>query len=276
MSDLVGLGADIELPDVETAGGSSSHDAGSGRLAELAQWLASVQGRAAVEIRRARILVAGTRSCPVDIADLAGATTLTLGPDELLNADPIAAGARLIDAEVDGGADLFVLAVPDSDVAAMTLISVITNTEPVKVMPRGAGLSPQSWIAQTVAVRDGRRAAVEMRDDPLALLQAVDAPALSASVGMLLRAAARRTPVVLDGLGAVAAATVAHAVQPRVARWLQVADRANLPAVDIALAKLGNRPLLDLGIGTADGTAGALAVLVLRAAVLEMTRPISS
>ena len=39
------------------------------------------------------------------------------------------------------------------------------------------------------------------------------------------------------------------------------------PAHELALTKLGQRSVLDLGIGLGDGTAGLLAALVLRAAI---------
>jgi NaMN:DMB phosphoribosyltransferase len=72
---------------------------------------------------------------------------------------------------------------------------------------------------------------------------------------------------VLDGIGAAAAALLAHAVQPRAARWWQSADESGHPAHALALVQLGQRPMLTFGIERADGTAGALALLALRGAV---------
>lgn len=93
-------------------------------------------------------------------------------------------------------------------------------------------------------------------------------PGLAAASGFVLRAAARRTPVLLDGPGAMAAALVAYEAAPRAVRWWQVADRCPDAAHAIALTRLALRPLLDIGIRTGDGTAGLLAVPLLRAATL--------
>ena len=71
----------------------------------------------------------------------------------------------------------------------------------------------------------------------------------------------------LDGLPAATAALVAYEAQPRAVRWWQSADLSPEPAHELALTKLGKRSVLDLGIGLGDGTAGLLAVPVLRAAV---------
>jgi NaMN:DMB phosphoribosyltransferase len=264
MSDLAGLGVDVDRPDRAADEFAERTGLPAGRLGELARWLAAAQGGGPADFRRARIVVVGAQSVPGRIAQLADAGVRSVDP--MGGTDRIGAGATVADEEVDGGSDLLVVSVPDSDIAAMTLVSVLTNTEPVKVLPRGAVVTPADWMGQAIAVRDGRRAVFALRDDPDALLAAMQAAPLQVGAGLIMQAAARRTPVVLDGLGAVAAALAAHAAQPRAAQWWQVADRVAHPALDVALAKLGSRPLLDLGIDSADGTAGALAVLVLRAA----------
>src|SRR5439155_17886543 len=150
---------------------------------------------------------------------------------------------------------------------AAVLVSVLTNAEPVKVMPRGAGLDPDSWMARAIAVRDGRRRAFPLRDKPAELLSVAGTADLAAATGFVLRAAARRTPVLLDGVHAAAAALVAYEAQPRAVRWWRSADLSAHPAHELALTKLGQRSVLDLGIGLGDGTAGVLALAVLRAAV---------
>jgi nicotinate-nucleotide--dimethylbenzimidazole phosphoribosyltransferase len=50
-------------------------------------------------------------------------------------------------------------------------------------------------------------------------------------------------------------------------RWWLAADSPADPAHELALTKLGLRPVLHLGMALADATAGLLAVPVLRAAV---------
>jgi nicotinate-nucleotide--dimethylbenzimidazole phosphoribosyltransferase len=259
-----------------------------GRLGELAEWLAGVQGCCPPrDFVRVRTIVFGapdpaTGSASLAAtADLAGSGVRQVPPREGSTAAAFAAGAALADEEVDGGADLLIVALqgPDAGTPALTLVSVLTNTEPVKVLPRGGGLAPDVWMERAVAVRDARRRGMPHRAQPAELLEEVGGVDVAATAGFLLRAAARRTPVLLDGLPAATAALAAYEAQPRAVRWWRSADLSPEPAHELALTKLGQRSVLDLGTGLGDGTAGLLAALVLRAAirtVAELAAPVEA
>jgi len=283
--DLVALGADVEWPDYDAASAVEAGLAGSGddlgRLSEFAEWIAGVQGRFPPhDFVRVRTLVFGASpgtaagSAALEaIADLAGSGVRAVPRREEEISQAVAAGAALADEEIDAGADLFIVALqgPDAGIPALTLVSVLTNTEPVKVLPRGARLSPDVWMQRAVAVRDTRRRGMPYRAQPAELLEAIGGPDIAAATGFLLRAAGRRTPVLLDGLPATAAALVAYEAQPRAVRWWSCADLSPEPAHELALTKLGRRSVLGLGIGLADGTSGLVAVPVLRAAIRTLT-----
>jgi nicotinate-nucleotide--dimethylbenzimidazole phosphoribosyltransferase len=279
-SDLVTLGADVEWPDSDLATAmqktlSESSDE-RGRLGELAVWIAGVQGSCPPrDFTRVRTIVFGASAGASGSASIAAlAQQASAGVRGLAQhtgsvAEALAAGAALADEEVDGGADLFIVAVqgPDAGTPVLALVSVLTNTEPVKVLPRGAGLPPDVWMQRVVAVRDARRRGMPHRGQPAELLEVLGSVDVAAAAGFLLRAAARRTPVLLDGLPATAAALAGYETQPRAVRWWCSADLSHEPAHELALTKLGQRSVLDLGAGLGDGTAGLLAALVLRAAI---------
>ncbi|MDP9094313.1 MAG: nicotinate-nucleotide--dimethylbenzimidazole phosphoribosyltransferase [Actinomycetota bacterium] len=273
MTDLVELAAGVQWPDDGVAHDlpESAPGRGYGRLEELARWLGALQGVAPPkDPARARIVAFGGSPCPALIAELAEAGVRVLDTTvwtDAQSASALAAGAALADDEIDRGADLFVIAVPQASLPASVLVAVLTNTEPVRVMQTGAATPAQAWAEQAIKIRDGRRRAFGLRGDPDGLLAAAAGVDIAAATGFLLRAAARRTPTVLDGVGAAAAALLAHAAQPRAARWWQAADESGHPAHALALLQLGQRPLLNLGVSRADGTAGALALLALRGAV---------
>jgi NaMN:DMB phosphoribosyltransferase len=73
---------------------------------------------------------------------------------------------------------------------------------------------------------------------------------------------------VLDGPAAYAAALLCVDGQPRAREWWQLADTSTDRAAMRAAARLERAPLLDLRTGNGDGTAGLLAIEVLRAAVV--------
>jgi nicotinate-nucleotide--dimethylbenzimidazole phosphoribosyltransferase len=122
-------------------------------------------------------------------------------------------------------------------------------------------------MARAELVRDTRRHAVLARHAVDHLLERAADRDIAAATAFLLRAVGRRTPVLLDGFGASAAALAAYELQTRTARWYRVAGGSGSPAEDLALARLGQRPLLDLGIEVEDGTAGLLATTVVRFAI---------
>ncbi|MGH8861287.1 MAG: nicotinate-nucleotide--dimethylbenzimidazole phosphoribosyltransferase [Jatrophihabitantaceae bacterium] len=260
--DLSSLGPDVEWPDSEAGTAVRERLADIpdlGHLAPLAEWWYSVRPRESLE--RVRGLVVGSMPPAVvtQAADAVGASVRVVGDDE--------DGVAVADDEIDGGADLLIVAVPGSGADAAIAVSVLTNTEPVKVLARGAAATdPDAWMERAVAVRDARRRCLPLREDPDRLLAGIGSARLAAAAGIVLRAAARRTPVLLDGPVAAAAALVAYEVQPRAVRWWAAADLGPDPLHEIALTRLGQGAILGLGTGFGDGLAGLLAVPVIRAA----------
>jgi hypothetical protein len=267
---LLEVGTGVGWPDIDAAAEARRMPMRSGRFAELVEWLASMQGRFPPERpRRIRGVLLGPITEPV--AELAGPRDVGLrGCD--LDADATKAFAQGVDAadrEIDEGADLLILAGRDDTSAPAVLISVLTDAEPVALLPRGAdAVITEQWVAAATQLRDGRRKVVGLRSRPDELLAALGSPVIAAAAGLALRAAARRTAVVLDGPAALSGALLCFDSQPRAREWWQLADTSADRHAVRAAAQLERTPLLDLRSGNGDGTAGLLAIDVLRAAVL--------
>jgi len=272
------LGADVDWPDLESA--AAAKDALSrrpelGRFAELAGFLAAVQHTSTPwPPRRTRAIIAGA-AASAPLLELAegldvGVRSALIGGEAVA---AIEAGAALADAEVDAGTDLVVLAAPGADESTCAaLVAAICAVEPAKVVARGAAAAdPEQWMRRVEAVRDRRRAAMRMRYDGQALAVALGDPVLAWTAGFLLRAAARRTAVVLDGLAALAAGLLAADVTAPAGFWWLAADAPSDPAGELARDRLNLDPVLHLSAATADATAGVLCVPVLRAAVSHAT-----
>ena len=197
----------------------------------------------------------GSGSGRVDRAD-------ALTADEVDRA--IAVGRALVDEEVDAGADLLVpgaLGV-GATTPASVLVAALTTAEPVAVVGRGSGIDDETWMRKAVAIRDALRRARPHVADPVALLRVAGGADIAVLTGLLAQAAARRTPVLLDGLVPVAAALVADTLTPGARDWWLLAQASPEPAAVRAADRLGLAPLLDLAVRTDDGT-GALAALPL-------------
>lgn len=265
MSDLLGLGADVEWPD--SAAGAQARAASGhlgAHLADLVEWLAGAYGSQPPPVpAKPRLVRIGTETAGSadNFAADAGVGVRTLA------ADGFEAGVAAADDEVDGGADLLLVTGPADPDSCALAVCALTGAEPVAVLPRGAAaVDTTTWIARAVLLRDRRRELTTFHADPDGLLQALADPALATAAGAVARAAARRTPLLLDGDLAVTAALLVHRAQPRAAQWWRAADTSRSTVQGKALATFGQRPVLDLGIDSADGLAALLALAAVRTA----------
>ena len=277
--------AGIDYPSAESAHASMQRrrsPAGTlGVLEELSAWTAGVQASdPPEEFRRVRLVGFGGMPDPT-VRTLAEAAEVGIvsppaepAPTGRASCEAVlTAGIEAADREVEGGADLLIATgLSDrSGVPAATLISVLTDTEPIKVIGRPPGSDDADWIVRCSQIRDVRRLAWPHRIDLLELLAVIGSPELAGLTGLLLQAARRRTAVLLDGVPAAAAATAAQLACPRVVRWLQVAQLSPDPAHSQALQRLGLSPILRLELWSGDGLGGLLALPVLQAAINSLS-----
>lgn len=218
------------------------------------------------------------------LADLAGATVRVvdmavgrpsgnIAVEDALTCDAavaaVEAGARVADEEVDGGADLLIAGDMGigNTTAATTLIAALIDTEPVAIVGRGTGIDDDGWSRKTAAIRDALYRARGLESEPVGLLRTCGGADLAAMAGFCAQAAARRTPLLLDGVVVTAAALVADMLAPGARAWWRAGHRSTEPAHTLALARLDLDPIVDLGLRLGEGTGAAVALPVLRAAV---------
>jgi nicotinate-nucleotide--dimethylbenzimidazole phosphoribosyltransferase len=106
---------------------------------------------------------------------------------------------------------------------------------------------------------------------PLAALAAMGGSEIAMLVGAIEAAVAQGCVVVIDGYVVTAALLVAWRRRPRVLEGCVFAHRSAEPGHRHALAALGARPLLDLGMRLGEGSGAALAMPLLRAAARLLT-----
>ncbi|MCX5137983.1 nicotinate-nucleotide--dimethylbenzimidazole phosphoribosyltransferase [Streptomyces sp. NBC_00340] len=154
--------------------------------------------------------------------------------------------------------------------ASAALIAVYTGADPSEVTGRGTGINDETLARKTEVVRR----AVELHQpdpaDPIGVLAAVGGLEHAAMVGLLLGGASLRTPVILDGVSAGAAALVARAIAPEVLAACIAGHRSAEPGHVAALNKLGLRPLIDLDLRLGEGTGALLALPVVQSAARAM------
>ncbi|WP_459545225.1 nicotinate-nucleotide--dimethylbenzimidazole phosphoribosyltransferase [Nocardia sp. X0981] len=181
----------------------------------------------------------------------------------------LAAGRAIADEEIDAGADLLIAG--DMGIGnttpATALIATLTGLEPVRAVGRGTGIDDQGWMRKVAAVRDAMWRARPVAREGIELLRVAGGADIAAMTGFLAQAAARRTPVLLDGVIVTAAALVAEDLAAGASAWWVAAHRSTEPAHREALTKLKLTPVLDLDMRLGEGSGALVALPVLRSAV---------
>ena len=153
---------------------------------------------------------------------------------------------------------------------AAALIAVFTGEDPSVVTGRGTGIDDETHARKVAVIR----AALELHrpdpSDPIGVLAAVGGLEHAALAGFMLGAASLRTPVILDGVIAGAAALVAKAIAPEVLAACIAGHRSAEPGHKAALAKLGLRPLIDLDLRLGEGSGALLALPLVQSAARAM------
>jgi nicotinate-nucleotide--dimethylbenzimidazole phosphoribosyltransferase len=93
---------------------------------------------------------------------------------------------------------------------------------------------------------------------------------IAALAGFIVGGAARRVPIVVDGVIAGAALLAAHALAPDALPYVVAGHRSTEPGATALLAHLGLEPVLDLGMRLGEGSGACLALAVLDAAALVL------
>ncbi|MFF5158713.1 nicotinate-nucleotide--dimethylbenzimidazole phosphoribosyltransferase [Streptomyces sp. NPDC000348] len=154
--------------------------------------------------------------------------------------------------------------------ASAALISVFTGADPAEVTGRGTGINDETLARKTEVVRRALELHQPDPADPVGVLAAVGGFEHAAMVGLLLGGASLRTPVILDGVSAGAAALVARAIAPEVLAACIAGHRSAEPGHVAALNKLGLRPLVDLDLRLGEGTGALLALPLVQSTARAM------
>lgn len=150
---------------------------------------------------------------------------------------------------------------------AAALVAAFTGADPAEVTGRGTGVDDETYARKVGVVRAALARHTPDPADPLGVLVAVGGLEHAALAGLILGAAARRVPVLLDGVIAVSAALAAAAFAPDAVGAMIAGHRSAEPGATVALRHLGLEPLVDLGLRLGEGTGALLALPVVTGAV---------
>ena len=277
-----------------------------GRLEQLAIWYSGWRGHAAAEISAPQVIVfagnhgvaaLGVSAFPPEVTEQmvfnfqAGGAAInqlaktfgarmdvvalelerptadfTKGP-AMSEADFIAALATGW-AAVDPDCDLLVtgeMGIANTTSAAAVALALFGG-EAADWTGRGTGVDDAGLTLKTKVVRDGVAANSAATTDGLEALRTLGGREMAAMVGAIAHARILRIPVILDGFICSAAAACLEVSQPG-ALDHAIAGHVSAEAAHAAvLQRLNKEPLLSLGLRLGEGSGGALAIGILRAA----------
>jgi nicotinate-nucleotide--dimethylbenzimidazole phosphoribosyltransferase len=146
------------------------------------------------------------------------------------------------------------------------IISVMTGLPVAKVTGRGTGLD-DAGISRKIRVIEN--AIALNRPDPknaLDVLSKVGGLEIAGLAGVMIAAASRRIPVVVDGFISSAAAMIAVGLVPDVRNYLLSGHQSVEIGHQAMLRHLGLTPLIDLDLRLGEGTGAVLAFHLVEAA----------
>jgi len=150
--------------------------------------------------------------------------------------------------------------------AAAALTAFFTGRSAAEVTGRGTGVDDEGLARKVQVVEKALAKHRENVKGPLDALARLGGFEIAALTGFYLGAAAAKTPVVLDGFIATAAALVAVALEPAVKDYLFASHLSQERGHRLQLEHLGLEPLFDLGLRLGEGTGAVLAFGLLEGA----------
>jgi nicotinate-nucleotide--dimethylbenzimidazole phosphoribosyltransferase len=151
------------------------------------------------------------------------------------------------------------------------VVAALTRMPVAEVTGRGTGIDDDQ-LAHKISVIE--KSLVVNRPSPIDaidVLAKVGGFEIGGIAGVVLGAAARQKPVVVDGFISTAGAMIAHALCPATAEYIVAAHRSAERGHRVMHARLGKEPLLDLGLRLGEGTGAALAMNLIEAAQRILT-----
>lgn len=267
----------LELPGIGTLPTASAHPPQS---VEAATQLANGGGMVGALAAQQQVPVQVIDvNLPSDAAGVTPDTRITQGTSRSIDTDALereqvldalVLGASIADQAIDTGADMLIptTIAPRAHVLSEALVGTTTGLEPLAVHGF-LGVDDTIWSAELTCVRDLMFRTRQHRYATLNLLGAIGSAELAALVGFLVRAASRRTPVLLDTLPEATCALLANQIAPGAAAWFLATQLTRYPAHKIALQQVGCTALYALNVPHGQGLGALTALPLLRAVTAQ-------
>lgn len=182
-------------------------------------------------------------------------------------------GIQVLEDELGQGIDI--VGTGDMGIAnttASAAIAAVLTGRPVEYLTgRGTGVDDKTFLHKIAVIKQAIALNRPNPRDPIDVLAKVGGFEIGGLAGIILAAAARRIPVVIDGFISAAGMLLAYHLEPKVKDYLIAGHCSVEKGHKIILDYLGLAPLLDLNLRLGEGTGAALAMHLVEAAIRILT-----
>jgi len=198
-----------------------------------------------------------------------GTQNMTKGPamtrEEAIKA--LENGIELFEREFEKGIDI--AGTGDMGIGNTTpssaIAAVITGKAVEDMTGRGTGIDNEGLANKIRAIKKAIDVNKPDKTDAIDVLAKVGGFEIGGLAGVILAAASRRVPVVIDGFISGAAALIAYTLEPKVKDYMIAGHRSVEIGHRIVLDYMGLRPILDFDLRLGEGTGAALAINMVEA-----------
>lgn len=170
--------------------------------------------------------------------------------------------------EISKGADI--LGAGDMGIGNTTssaaIAACILGHTPEDIVGRGTGVDDAGMARKVSAIKRGLKVNKPKPEDGMDVLAKVGGFEIGGLAGVMLGAASKGVPVMVDGFISTAAALIAVTLAPVCRQYLISAHRSQEKGHMMMLTWLGLKPLLDLDLRLGEGTGAALGISMVEAA----------
>ncbi len=185
----------------------------------------------------------------------------------------IEAGIELLKDELRKGVDI--VGTGDMGIgnttASSAIVAAITRRPPETVTGRGTGINEKSLRNKIRVIKAALKIHKPEAKDAVDVLSKVGGFEIGGLAGIILAAASKKIPVVIDGFISGAAALIAYQLQPKVKDYMIAAHCSVEQGHKIVLDYIGLDPLLDFNLRLGEGTGAALAMNTIEASMKILT-----
>lgn len=151
------------------------------------------------------------------------------------------------------------------------IASIITGAPVEDVTGRGTGINDAAFSNKIKIIKRALDINKPDAKDAIDVLTKVGGFEIGGLAGVILAAASRRIPVVIDGFISGASALLAYRLEPKVKDYMIAAHCSVEKGHRIILDYIGLKPILNLDLRLGEGTGAALAMSIVEAGIKILT-----